>query len=383
MMLRTHVLIVGGGPAGSTAARLLSGNGLDTLLVERNFSFVKPCGGGIPSTAFQELGIPADSAGKHVDALKVVSPKGEALDIKLSGGSIAIVKRGNFDRALRKEAVNAGARLLEAEFAGFVEIGKTITARLALRNSDRALDDTGTGLREEKASQNLVSVKADYVIAADGANSKVRSALRIKAPPSILTASQKMKDEHADACEFWFGSSHAPRGYSWVFPQEDGISAGTGGFGPSRVGTFWQKFLARRGLKTDCSPRGYKIPLWQGDLYNSGRVLFVGDAAGQVMPFTCEGIYYSMKSGEMAAMALLGGKAGEYKRMWESRFLRRFTLMKRLWTYFLRSDYRAEKIVQVHKRPEVQRASMALWLKKDLRKGSLLSYVHIFRRFLQ
>ena len=57
-MLRTKVLIIGGGPAGSTAARFLAKEGIDTILLERNFSFVKPCGGGIPDAAFDELGIP-------------------------------------------------------------------------------------------------------------------------------------------------------------------------------------------------------------------------------------------------------------------------------------------------------------------------------------
>jgi len=386
-MIRTEVLVIGGGPAGATAARVLSRAGVDTLLVERDFSFVKPCGGGIPSTAFQELEIPDDSVVKCVNAIRVVSPKGETLNIKLSGGSIVIVARGDFDHVLRREAANSGARLLEAEFSCFEDIGKTVTARLALHDPE----DAGgrKSLREKmnsaekKVSQRFVSVEADYVIAADGANSKVRSALKIGAPHSILTLSEKIKGEDADVCEFWFGSSHAPRCYSWVFPQKSGVSAGTGAFEPVSIRTLWQQFLARRGLRTDSSARGYRIPIWEGNLYNSGRILFAGDAAAQAMPFTFEGIYYSMKSGEMAAMAIVGGKVGDYRRMWEKRFLKRFTLMKRLWVYFLRSDYRAEKIVQVHRRPEVQSASMALWLRKDPRKGSLLSYIHIFRRFLK
>ncbi len=365
MVLRTRALIIGGGPAGSTAARVLAGNGIDTLLVERDFSSVKPCGGGIPTTAFHELGIPEYAIKRRVNTISVFSPKGEKVDIRLGGGSIAIVERGDFDRVLRAEAERSGARILEARFTHFEEIGRTVVARMTFAHVPRS-----------------VTVEADYVVAADGVNSRVRTALDIKPLPSFLTLSEKIQGEDSDACEFWFGSSHAPRCYSWVFPQKDGVSAGTGAFGRTGIEGFWEKFLKRRGLQTNSSRRGYKIPLWQGDLYNLGKILFIGDAAGQVMPFTCEGIYYSMKSGEMAARAILEGKMGNYKRSWEKRFYRRFALMKRLWTYFLRADSGAEKIVQVHKRPEIQRASMVLWLRKDLKKGSLLSYTNIFRRFL-
>jgi len=365
MIFRTQVLIIGGGPAGATAARVLARSGIDSILVERDFFSVKPCGGGIPSTAFRELDIPEYSIKKHVDAISVVSPKGDKVDIKLSEGSIAIVERGDFDRALRTEAEKSGARLLEARFTQFEDIGRTVVARLTCPQVPRS-----------------IAIEADYVVAADGVNSRVRTALNIKPLSSFFTLSEKMRGEDTDACEFWLGSSHAPRSYSWVFPQKDGVSAGTAAFGRTGIEVCWDRFLKRRGLRTNGSRRGFRIPLWQGDIYNLGKILFVGDAAGQVMPFTCEGIYYSMKSGEMAALAIMDGKAGNYKRLWEKSFYKRFSLMKRLWAYFLKADSRAEKIVQVHKRPEIQKASMTLWLRKDLRKGSLLSYTNIFRRFL-
>ena len=358
------MLVVGGGPAGSTAARITSRDGLDTLLLERDFSYVKPCGGGIPSTAFTELGIPAQEAVKHVQALRVVSPGGNELQIKLDGGSIAIVNRGSFDHALRKEAEKSGARVLRAEFRRFVDIGRTVSAQVLMGQS---FGET--------------TVKADYVIAADGVNSRVRAALQMKPFPAVFTVSEKIK-EKTDACEFWFGASHAPRCYSWVFPQEEGASAGTGAFGHIGLKSLWNDFVTKRRLTSSGSLKGYRIPVWQGNLYNSGRILFAGDAAGQVMPFTCEGIYYSMKSGEYAASAVLAGKTGDYRRQWEKRFRTRFLLMKQLWTYFLKSDDRAEKIIQLHQSPEVQEMSMALWLRKDLSKKSLLSYLKVFRRFL-
>lgn len=381
-MLRTEVLVVGGGPAGSTAARFLARNGVDTLLLEKDFSFVKPCGGGIPSFLFREMDLPEYPASRSIDKIKAVSPGDDILDIDLEGASIEIIERGNFDRALRAEAERCGARMLEARFNGFADIGRTLTVDISVLNpgtSSSEIPSRGRG--EGRARPQDMQVKADYVIAADGVNSRVRAALDIKSANTFLTLTEKIKDESADVCEFWFGESHAPRCYSWVFPQVEGVSAGTGAFGRHEIRDLWQKFVARRGLKTNGSARGYKIPLWRGDVYSVGRVLFAGDAAGQVMPLTFEGIYYSMKSAEMAAMAVAARRVGEYKKLWERAFGRRFSLMRRLWTYFLKGDNRVEKIFELHRRPEIRNASMGLWLRKDLRRGSFLSYIKIFGKF--
>jgi geranylgeranyl reductase len=163
---------------------------------------------------------------------------------------------------------------------------------------------------------------------------------------------------------------------------------GTGSLNPREIKALWRKFLERRSLEKDPEPpmrnasflRGYRVPLWKGDLYSKGRILFTGDSAGQVLPLTYEGIYYAMKSGELAAEAILGGNEGDYKRLWKRDFRKRFFLIKRLWEYFLKNDARTERLIRLQKRPEVQEASMKLLLGMQPGKESLSPYLTIFRR---
>ncbi|MDI6744275.1 MAG: geranylgeranyl reductase family protein [Thermodesulfovibrionales bacterium] len=363
-MLRAKVLVIGGGPAGSTAARFLAKQGIDTILIERDFSFVKPCGGGVPNAAFAELGIPSNAIKKDVKDIKLVSPLNNTVDIRLEGGFIAIVKRGEFDSLLRQSAKVKGAQLLEAEFRHFEETGKQITVLVNING------------KEER-------IRTDYLIAADGVNSRVRLALGLKLPSAIYTLTTKIKKDDGDTCEFWFGESHARKSYSWIFPEAEGISAGTGSSDTGGLKGMLKAFAGRRGLNADSSvTRMYKVPLWSGELYNKDNILFIGDAAGQVMPLTYEGIYYAMKAGEFAAMAIIAEKPSDYKKLWRKRFNSRFMLMKKLGDYFLRDDNSAEKFVSLYRRQEIQAATMKLWLEKSSAGGKLISFANFFRKVL-
>jgi len=375
-MLRTKALVVGGGPAGSTAARFLAEEGVDTILIEKNLSFIKPCGGGLPSTIFDELGIPETAIKKEIKKIRIVSPGGDILDIGLKGGAIAIVKRGEFDSILRTKAQNSGAQLIEAEFRNIEEKGGQIIAKV---NPVRKCGDFSNAVNTNEKEEYI---KTDYLIAADGVNSRVGLALGLKHQSFLYTISEKIRNMDTDLCEFWFGSSHAPKSYSWVFPETEGISVGTASFEPKTLKDLLRKFFERRGLNAEGITRIYRIPLWSGELYNINNILFTGDAAGHVMPLTYEGIYHAMKAGEFAAKAIIAGKPFDYKRLWKKRFNSRFLIMKKLCDYFLKDDRSAEKLVALYRKREVQEMSMKLWLEKSSGKGNLISFMNFFRRIL-
>lgn len=398
-MRRTNVLVIGGGPAGSTAARFLADNGKETILIERDLSYIKPCGGGIPSTGLQELNIPEEEVvKKKIKKMMMVSPKGERVEVELAGGHFCITERGSFDAKLREMAQKKGASIIEAEFLRFEETGKEIISVI-----------------KNRATGEEIKIKSDYAIASDGITFRAGSSIKHSRPDCLYTISAHMKSapspsspptrggeiafvpsplmgEGGDACEFWFGSSHASKSYSWIFPSQEYASIGTGSANAGELTSLLDKFIKRRfnmPLKDFGADnfigktRSFKIPQWGRTIFNIRNILFAGDAAGMVMPITYEGIYYAMKSGEFAARAITEGKPSVYKKSWSGRFRNRFLLMSKIKDYLFKSDENIEKFVALHKRPEVQEIAMRLWLRKEVGNNTLISYIEFFKHLLK
>ena len=183
-MIRTKTLVIGGGPAGATAARFLARSGAETILVERDLSYVKPCGGGIPSSALKEMDIPEGDVTKRIiTKMRIVSPKGEDITVKMKGGHLCITERGEFDSYLRKAAKDKGASILEAEFIRFDKTGRNITS-----------------IVRKKSDGEEIRIKSDYVVASDGITSRTVSAVSPLKCGSLYTISAHIKPDDYDAC---------------------------------------------------------------------------------------------------------------------------------------------------------------------------------------
>jgi geranylgeranyl reductase len=348
MILKKKVLVIGGGPAGSTAASLLAANGIETALVEKNLAFRKPCGGGIPSLAFEEFEISREQIQCEVRDVTLVSPGNAKVTVELKPNKLYIVDRGKFDAHLREKATRLGAELIEGQFISVEKGEKLYRSRIITREAD-------------------IEVRSEYIIAADGVNSRVRLSQGIQLHPAIFTISEKISGGTAETCEFWFSSLHAPGFYSWVFPSTGGLSIGTGSREPRKMRKFLETFRQRRNIGGNTGSRMYKIPVWKGDLFRKGNIIFAGDSAGQVMPLSYEGIYFAMKSGELAAKAVIKGNSGLYEKMWKDRFYTLFLLSAKISSHFLKDDARSERFVSLLQRPELQKAGTALWLMKEFR----------------
>ncbi len=364
-----NAVVVGGGPSGSIAAKTLAAGGVKVLLVEKNFKRIKPCGGSTPSRSFEEFALPLNEIGRKIKSLAIISPAGLRIGVSLEKGYLAMVERGSFDRALRMQAVEAGADLAEAEFLSINERQKKICITVIEKGKER-------------------DISSDFLIAADGVNSRIGKAIGLESLPCIYTIQEEIDVRSAgdlgglETCEFWFGSSHAPHSYSWIFPKKDYVDIGTGSINGKLLKDLMKNFKIRCRINGDGRQKVYRLPLKCRDSLVMKNILLVGDAAGLVMPLCYEGIYYAMRSGKMAAEAIIRDRPDDYEKQWNKIFRKQFKLMGKLGKYFLRSDISIEQMIRLHKRKQVQEAAIRIWFEKEMRPTGFLSYINFFRKFL-
>lgn len=383
-MDKYDVVVVGGGPSGSIAARTLAASGAKVLLVEKDFKRDKPCGGATPSISFEEFNLPKNEIAKKIKTISTISPKGFRIDVSVKDGYIAMVERETFDGSLRRQAEDSGADLIEAEPQN-LRVQRFKGSRLDASPKATRVQEISITIMEDGKERIVAS---DFLIVADGVNSRIAKIIGLKSLPCIYTIQEEI-DVHTvknfsdlRACEFWFGSSHAPNFYSWIFPKKDYIDIGTGSTDGKALKGLIENFKIRCGINSNSRQRFYRLPLKQRKPLVYNNILFVGDAAGLVMPLSYEGIYYAMKSGKMAAEAIIAGKPSAYDKEWNRKFRRQFNFMQRLRKYFLKNDKFIEKFIELHKRRELQEASLRLLFEKDLRISSFISYIGFFKKFL-
>lgn len=357
------VAVIGGGPAGATAARLLARSGKDTVLVEKDLDYDKPCGGGITSSVFSDFDLPGELIKKEVRLLRIIAPSGHTQEVSLEEASLAIVQRKQFDRALRDLSVKEGARLLH---------GRLKTLRPAQKK----------WLLDIDTPQGPVTLQAARIVAADGVNSRVRQLVCNSLPARLFCAYSLVETLDMDHCEFRFGTRYSPGYYSWIFPACSGASIGTASVDSRKARHYLDNCLKAKGI-VEGKAKGYFIPLWQGDLYEKKGVFFIGDAAGQVMPMSFEGIYYAMKAGQFVHEAIVLNKPALYKKLFLKRFKKRFLFMKALQAFFLKNDASAERLVRMHSSEEVRRLSLNIWLGTEEDKITLRAYTRILGNIIR
>jgi geranylgeranyl reductase len=102
------VVVVGGGPAGATAAHELAQRGRSVLLLDRA-GRVKPCGGAIPPRLIKDFAIPDKLLVARATSARMVSPSDNKVDIPIDNGFVGMVNREEFDEWLRERAADSGA----------------------------------------------------------------------------------------------------------------------------------------------------------------------------------------------------------------------------------------------------------------------------------
>lgn len=337
------VAIVGGGPAGSSCAAFCAAAGLETAIFEREkFPREKVCGDCINPACWPVLRrlevaerIRALPHGK-LDRVDFIGIGGRRVSISLPVGENAeiAIKRSLFDQLLLERARELGATIYESA---------TVTAL------------TSPDPRSEywKISVGDQTIKARALVAADGRNSTVARLSGLLPRPAreriALQAHLPLPQNFGDRIVLEF----RPEGYSGQAPVGDEqlnvclVSV------PKRIASLRQWAEKRFGVSPDHSWRTI-TPLTREPISPAQPSLFfVGDSARVVEPFTGEGIYYALASGELAAKAIAlqreGGDAGDVaiaysaahaqlyrSRLWINRLARAAVLSPRIGSVFLR-----------------------------------------------
>jgi len=375
-------VVIGGGPAGATAARALALAGRSVLLMERG-GRIKPCGGAIPPRLLADFDIPQSLLVARARAARMVAPSGRAVDMPVGEiGYVGMVDREDFDEWLRERARHSGAERLAATFEKIVR--------------DDAPHPIVTFRRSRGAP--LERVRARVVIGADGARSAVAKQCLPGAErvPCVfayheIIRSPQVRSEAFDGsrCDVFYQGRLSPDFYAWVFPHGETASIGVGsankGFSLRGAIATMREDLGLDRCET-LRREGAPIPLKPLKRWDNGAdVIVAGDAAGIVAPASGEGIYYAMVGGQMvaeAAAAFLATGDARQLRQARKRFMKEhgtvFMVLGIMQYFWYSSDKRRERFVTMCDDKDVQELTWQAYMHKRLVRAKPMAHLKIF-----
>ena len=298
-----RVAILGGGPAGAFAAEQLASAGLGVLVFDEKLAWEKPCGGGLTYKAYSQYPflIENSTPKRLITETILAAPHGGEVSLKLDD-PLLIYSRLDLNRMLLERAERAGAQIEKARVLGMSRNGR----RWQLR--------TSSGMAH-----------ADFCIVATGARNALPEVGTELTPEDTMSALGYYVPGDQTRIDIQF----LPRleGYIWVFPRCGHLSVGICGKGEpaSSLRKRLERYLTERGIAwKGAAFYSHLLPSLSAASWKKNRVagegwMAVGDAAGLVDPVTGEGLYYAIRSGDLAARALLSDvgepaeKAGQYR----------------------------------------------------------------------
>lgn len=319
MKFEYDVIIVGGGPAGSTAGYLLSRNSLDVLIIDKfKFPREKLCGGLLSNMAVKTLKEIYDEdlsslKGKNIinyetDKYKIYYGK-KFMGEYFSKCGFNFVERKVFDNYLLQKAKEAGAKILEGEKVLSIDFFKN----------------------EIKTSSGKF-FKGKYIIGADGVNSIVRRnfpkkyfnpinwKFNLAIAYETFIDRKILKRDIKDITAFFKFLNY---GYAWIFPNKEKILAGAGGLIRKNKNNFSKCFnflfeyldLKKEDLK-ELKIKKHLVPFGNFLIHPFfNNTFLIGDAAGFVNPLSGDGIYFALKSANIVADFIIKNLKGEKKNL--------------------------------------------------------------------
>lgn len=332
-MKKNPIAIIGGGPAGSSAATLLAESGHRVLLFDEKLAWEKPCGGGITDKALVRYEYLRDAGVQRnwVDRCELISPAGRRATFDL-GRPVAIFSRHVLNGFLLERAQRAGAEVINERVTAIE--GQTGEWRLRTQHEKTA---------------------ADFIVLATGARNPFRAQFSQAFAPEDLMATAGYYISGSTGCmQIQFRSGL--HGYVWIFPRPDHFSAGICG----RIGHKSTAEL-RRVLEQSLSEAGldfrggtfysHLLPSLRFNTLRNAPVCgegwaAIGDAAGFTDPITGEGLYYALRSGELLAEAILAGKPTSYRELLRRDFLPELEMAARVADRFFTGSWMGEAVTE-------------------------------------
>lgn len=329
-MHKSKVLVVGAGPAGSTAAYFLAKNGIDVAVLDKDkWPRDKVCGGGLTTNCLpvlEKMGL-LEQVDKKADfkfsGYVIHSPDGEKITAPVrqrdNNGANKVVpycyviRRDYFDQLLLDKAKEAGACVYTEVEATGVDVNSQIT--IATKNNDK--------------------YEAEILVVADGSGGPITRLFHSdihKGSAIAVRGYYSGVKGLSDVLEFFLDDGLG-FGYGWLFPLgENRANVGVGletTFLKKRkknIRQVFEEMLEKPELKERMA--GAKLegkleafPLRMGfnkRAFRQERVLFAGDSAKLIYPLSGEGIAYALKSGELAANTIadaLNQEPADYARL--------------------------------------------------------------------
>ena len=292
--METDVAIVGGGPAGSTAAYRLATAGARVLVVDRaSFPRDKPCGGGVTGRAARLLPFSIEPVVEDlVDRLDCRLHYGPRFIRRARAPLALMTQRRRLDHFLLRKAAEAGADV---------------------RDGVKVADVRADGLTVDGEE-----VQARIVLAADGCNGTAARALGLGGEivhGVALEANYPYDARYRGTMVVAIGVVHG--GYGWIFPKGDHVNVGVGGNESEapQLRAHLRRLCEEYGVDPEAASdlRGYRLPMRRPtSRLARGGAAVLGDAAGLVDPFSGDGMYEAFLSSLLIvepALDLLAGRA--------------------------------------------------------------------------
>jgi geranylgeranyl reductase family protein len=295
-----QVAVLGGGPAGAFAAEQLASAGIRTILFDEKLAWEKPCGGGLTYKAYHQYPFLLENPvpKRIVTQTRLAAPGTSDSALNLDQ-PLLIYSRTDLNQLLLNRAAAAG-----------VEIAKTHVS---------SIERSGEGWTVRTRSG---SVSADWCIVATGARNGLRNVGTELCGADTMIALGYFVPGDRSAIDIQF----LPKldGYIWVFPRCGHMSVGICGKGEpaTALRKRLELYMNSRNLPIEGSQfYSHTLPCLATPSWNGNRVagegwLAVGDAAGLVDPVTGEGLYYALRSAELAARTIISGATDSSYRRW-------------------------------------------------------------------